>query len=83
MVRANPTIRHSASRYLIGEGVLMTGAEILTIGKAVIWWGIPLAFAIWQLVSVRREIRRDRERADRASFGNQTDQESGPVPPMP
>lgn len=42
----------------------MTGAEILTIGKALIWWGIPLAFAIWQLVSVRREIRRDRERSN-------------------
>jgi hypothetical protein len=43
--------------------MLMTGAEILTIGKAVIWWGFPLAFAVWQLVSVRREIKRDRDRS--------------------
>lgn len=51
------------STYFKPGGTLMTGAEILTIGKALIWWGIPLAFAIWQLVSVRREIRRDRERS--------------------
>jgi len=41
----------------------MTGAEVLTIGKAVIWWVFPLAFAIWQLISVRRETNRDRERS--------------------
>ncbi|WP_349368068.1 hypothetical protein [Salinarimonas sp.] len=41
----------------------MTGAEILTLGKAGIWLLLPLAFGIWQLVSVRREIRRDRERS--------------------
>lgn len=40
----------------------MDGAEILTIGKTVIWLLLPIAFGVWQLVSVRREIRRDRER---------------------
>jgi hypothetical protein len=36
----------------------MTGGELLILGKAVIWWLLPLAFAIQQLVSVRRLRRR-------------------------
>ncbi|MGJ3262786.1 MAG: hypothetical protein ACFE0R_06090 [Salinarimonas sp.] len=39
----------------------MNAAEIFTLGKAALWLLLPLAFGIWQLVSVRREIRRDRE----------------------
>jgi hypothetical protein len=27
---------------------------ILIAGKAVLWWGLPLAFAVHQLLSVRR-----------------------------
>ncbi|GGK35975.1 hypothetical protein [Salinarimonas ramus] len=41
----------------------MNAAEIFTLGKAGLWLLLPIAFGIWQLVSVRREIRRDREKA--------------------
>ena len=27
---------------------------VLIAGKAVLWWGLPLAFAVQQLLSVRR-----------------------------
>lgn len=40
----------------------MDGGAILVLGKAVLWWAIPLGFAIVSLVRLRREIRRDRER---------------------
>lgn len=40
----------------------MDGGAILVIGKAVLWWAIPLGFAIVSLVRLRREIRRDREK---------------------
>lgn len=39
----------------------MTSAEILTAGKAVIWFAVPLALALWELVRLRRSQRRDRE----------------------
>lgn len=39
----------------------MTSAEILTAGKAVIWFAVPLALAVWELVRLRRSQRRDRE----------------------
>lgn len=33
--------------------------------EIVVGFGVPLAWAVWQLVSVRRELRRDREKAAR------------------
>lgn len=33
--------------------------------EIVVGFGVPLVWAIWQLVSVRRELRRDREAAAR------------------
>lgn len=43
----------------------MSGAEILTAGKALIWFAIPIALAIWELTRIRRERTRDRQaRAD-------------------
>lgn len=34
---------------------------ILVAGKAVLWWGLPLAFAIQQFLSVRRLRRAARD----------------------
>lgn len=42
---------------------IMDGGAILVLGKAVLWWAIPLGFAIVSLVRLRREIKRDREKA--------------------
>ena len=36
----------------------MSWEVVLIAGKAVLWWGLPLAFAIQQLRAVRR-LRRD------------------------
>lgn len=36
------------------------------LGKAAIWFAVPLAFGIWQLVSVTREQRADARRAAEA-----------------
>ncbi|WP_156917484.1 hypothetical protein [Salinarimonas rosea] len=47
----------------------MNAAEIFTLGKAGLWLLLPIAFGVWQLVSVRREIRRDREAARRGGGG--------------
>lgn len=41
-----------------------TGFAALDIGLA---FGLVLALAVWQLIRVKRSIRRDRESADRPS----------------
>jgi len=33
----------------------MSAAAILTLAKAVLWFAIPLAFAVWQLHRLRRD----------------------------
>ena len=43
--------------------------------EIVVGFGVPLAWAIWQLVSVRRELRRDREAAARKADSESTDTE--------
>jgi hypothetical protein len=43
--------------------------------EIVVGFGVPLVWAIWQLVSVRRELRRDREAAARKANSDSTDTE--------
>jgi hypothetical protein len=39
--------------------------------EVVIGFAVPVAWAVWQLVSVRRELRRDREKAAREAAEQQ------------
>jgi len=39
-------------------------AEAIILFDALIGFGLPLAFAIWQLRSVNRELERDRRKAE-------------------
>ncbi|MES2423696.1 MAG: hypothetical protein V4562_04645 [Pseudomonadota bacterium] len=39
--------------------------------EIVVGFAVPLGFAIWQLVSVRRELQRDREKAAREAAAQQ------------
>lgn len=36
----------------------MTDAEILTLGKALIWFAIPIALAVREILALRRDRRR-------------------------
>lgn len=38
----------------------MSGGEVLTAGKALLFFALPLGWAIWELVRTRRELRRQR-----------------------
>jgi hypothetical protein len=38
-----------------------------TLAKALLGFGVPLALGIWQLVSIKRQIRADREREAQAA----------------
>lgn len=42
----------------------MTSGELLVLGKALIWFGIPIAFALWELWGLSRA-RRARAEAPR------------------
>ena len=46
----------------------MSGGELLVMGKALIWFTIPLALAGWELWRLRR-LRGARERARRRESG--------------
>jgi len=39
----------------------MTGAEVLTYGKAILWFALPLALGLWELQRLRRLQRRSSE----------------------
>lgn len=39
----------------------MIGAEVLTYGKAFLWFALPLALAVWELQRLRRSQRRNSE----------------------
>ena len=41
----------------------MSGAEPITYGKWVLFFGVPLGWAFWELWRVERSLRADRERA--------------------
>jgi hypothetical protein len=41
-------------------------SEWAGVVEIVLVFGVALAFGVWQLVSVRREIRRDKEKASAA-----------------
>ena len=43
----------------------MSSGEMLVFGKAMIWWGLPLALAGWELWRLKREKRNDRAAAAR------------------
>jgi hypothetical protein len=40
--------------------VFVTGGEALTAGKALLFFALPLGFAVWELIRTRRELRRQR-----------------------
>ena len=42
----------------------MSGAELLVAGKALIWFAVPLAVAIQQLLAARSASRRPTRRED-------------------
>jgi cytoskeletal protein RodZ len=49
----------------------MDASNLYGLVELVLVFGLVLGFGIWQLVSVRREIRRDREKAQQAEAARQ------------
>jgi hypothetical protein len=58
----------------------VSAGELLVAGKALLWFAIPIVFAVWQLASVRAELRRDRDRGKEPGAPG-TAREPAPEPP--